>query len=138
MNVEMDVMEDILMLLGNTGLNQELLLEIYIMSPIGVIPMLLHLVITTLSELLNHALLKLKPPCVNKNAEKDGKILMKMIKLMDKEDIDFKLMKIILKLNYSLMDQLKYLLPFMEISQLIKVEFIIMYLDKNLEDMLLN
>jgi hypothetical protein len=85
----MDAMEDIPMLLGNTGVKQELLLEICTMLPAGANPMLLLHVIITLLELLNLALLPLIPQNVKKNANQDGKTLMKMIKLLDNLDTDF-------------------------------------------------
>lgn len=136
--VEMDATEDILMLLGNTGVKLDLLPEIYTMLPTGANHMLFPHAIITLKEPLNLALLQLKPHNANKNVELDGKILMIMTKLMVYKDTDFIIMKKLSKLNYSPMDLLKLHSQFMQISPLINLEFITMFPELLWVDTLLN
>lgn len=71
------------------------------------------------------------------NVSKDILNYMLLIKLTELDLIPLEMMKIILKLNFSLMDLLKLLSLSMEISLLINQEFITMFLEVLLEDMLL-
>jgi hypothetical protein len=87
-----------------------------------------------LLEPLNLALPPLIPLNANKNAEKNGKILMRTTKLMDNKDTDFTTMKKLSKLNYSPTDLLKLLSPSMLISLLTNLEYITTFPDKLWED----